>query len=455
MDEHRNLAFILRLPDELLESIICSIFSVKVCQSSPYIRSYYDRHETRFGMMASLCLVCRRLYALSMPYLYADLIVACGLGSVQPGSVTKLLHRSCRRNPSLWPLCRRLIVHYRDDLHARDLNKPGNPLYYVAIDLTAWLVETRCFVLFGMGDDERGWDLLRQALTSFRSLTELALVHGDSYRIDYLRVLETLDELGWSQIRTLALDGVFTGGSLSERKWRTAPFTMLKIRSFMETPQRLEDLVRRPAVLEHFDLQFTFGSCYGVMGAYHEWSLAILQPILAIHCHTLRAIKIRCINVGGLSGFDLRSFERLEELTLSSAATGHAYRKYSADDHLLANLLAPRLRRFYWDLTLEDQQCCESLADFGLAEQSWLRALACAATRQQCQLQEIGIKYTPDGAYDCDMEYPWDRMDALDRELEPNGIRVSYNPPSISREEYLVIREKAMAWKRVIELGDG
>lgn len=168
-----------------------------------------------------------------------------------------------------------------------------------------------------------------------------------------------------------------------------------------------------------------------------------MQPILAIHKSTLRSISISCINVAGLDGFDLHEFENLEELSLSYQST-----KGTVDIHLIPNFLAPQLRVFHWDLTLEDQQCNENLGDFQQKEEDWLRRLALTAITQGCPLRRIEITFTPLYTYYFDGVYPWDRMDALGRELQPHGIQVGYNPPCTSREGYMEIWNRTMARKK-------
>lgn len=216
----------------------------------------------------------------------------------------------------------------------------------------------------------------------------------------------------------------------------TGRFTTLKLENFLQTPDFLKVLVRWPARLEKFTLEHTYSACYSVIGLYDDWSLAVLQPTLTIHKSTLRTIKIRCINVGGLTGFDLRDFEKLQELSLSYQTT-----RGTTDIHLIPNLLAPQLRVFHWDLTLEDQQCNESFDFFQQNEEDWLRTLALTAIEQGCPLRRIEIKFTPMYSSPIGV-YPWDRMDALGRELQPHGIKVCYNNPSMSREEYMEILEK-------------
>ncbi|KAL6237198.1 hypothetical protein BDW75DRAFT_88463 [Aspergillus navahoensis] len=439
MNAPPNRAYILRLPDELLENILR--YACSFLDGTIYERSYGQRPETRYYTLASWSLICRRLYPIVTSFLYADLLIACSTPGVQHESVSKLLHRSCRQNPALWDLCQRLIVHYRDS-GVIPCEKQRNPLYYIANDFTTWFTAAKSFALFGLGRDERAWQLLRQGLCRFRSLMELSLIYGINYDMDLWRVVDTVSELACPELRTLALRGVSTGSSMeramSQRKPRTGQIRILKLRCFLGTPADLEELVKWPLVLEEFHLEFTFGDDYGESGKYSHWSLATLQPILAINKSTLRSIKIRAINVGGLTGFDMREFERLEELSLSSATICRKYKHWESEDHSLSVLLGPRLYAFELDMTLEDQQHCESLDDFGEIEENWLRALGHLAVRQRRPLREIRIQFAPyahvsSGFHD---RYPWDRMDDLDRELRPNGIRVRYTPPTLSREQF-------------------
>jgi hypothetical protein len=206
----------------------------------------------------------------------------------------------------------------------------------------------------------------------------------------------------------------------------------------MGTPDDLTELFQWPEVLEEFHLQYMFGDNYSDGGAYDSWSLATLRSILIIHKSTLRSIKIRALNIRGLAGFDVREFERLEELSLSSSIICRLYKAWQHDDHTLSALVGPRLRSFELVLTLEDQQHCESLGDFGETEENWLRALAHFAIRKQYPLREIRIQFAPYKyeTLDFDCRYPWDRMDDLDRELQLHGIRVHYSPPTVSRAEF-------------------
>ncbi|KAL3429563.1 hypothetical protein BDV09DRAFT_190015 [Aspergillus tetrazonus] len=428
MNALRDRTCILRLPNELLESISRYAYPP-------------ERRKERYRTLASWCLICRRLYPLVLSHLYGDLIVSCNPPEVQHESVSKLLHRSCRQNPALCGLCQRLTLYYHD-YAASYQEEMGNPLYYIANDFTTWFTGVRSLTLFELRDNERVWQLLRQGLCKFRSLTELSLRQAYRYDIDFWRVVDMISELAYPQLRTPALYGVNIRDSSArekaQRKPRTSRIRSLKLQCFMGTPDDLEELFQWPEVLEEFHLQYTFGDNYSDGGAYDSWGLATLRPILAIHKSTLRSIKIRALNIRGLAGFDVREFERLEELSLSSSIICRLYKAWKHDDHTLSTLVGPRLRSFELDLTLEDQQHCESLGDFGEMEENWLRALAHFAVRQEYPLREIRIQFAPYGyeTSDLDGRYSWDRMDDLDRELQLHGIRVHYSPPTVSRAEF-------------------
>jgi hypothetical protein len=66
-------------------------------------------HTRNVKSAAPLPLVCRRLYTLAMPYLYADIHVSCYRDRGSLPAATRL-HRSMRRNPALWGLCHRMLV---------------------------------------------------------------------------------------------------------------------------------------------------------------------------------------------------------------------------------------------------------------------------------------------------------------------------------------------------------
>ncbi|KAJ5817489.1 hypothetical protein N7447_007497 [Penicillium robsamsonii] len=428
-------AFILELPDEVLDAIICA--------TGPAAHTGSDGAYgfKVYGMGTVLSLVCKRFYRIAVPYMYADLVINTSDKTWGvPKQVFKKLHRSFRDNPLLWPLCRHLIVSY-DTTNVNNL--------YVATDCITWLIAVRALTFWGL-TDRKAWDLVRLATEQKSSCNSLSLCSANYYDLDLLLVIDILGDFKSGflpDLQTLCLRGISLYGdqlcqeALGE-KAGTAPFTKLELRNFLLTPKSLEGLVRWSRRLEEFELKFTFGDDFATPGLYKDWSLATLQPILSLHRKTLRSLTLDAINCPGIHGLDLRQFENLDELSLSSQITGHQQRRYGNEYFEPPDgLLAPRLRVFHWDLTLVDQQCCEGFDGFGQVEEDWLRQLARRAIQRGCPLRKIEIKFTPgEWSFDSDV-YPWDRMDAIGRELRPHGVELSYNPPSVSKEWFLKIVE--------------
>jgi hypothetical protein len=153
--------------------------------------------------------------------------------------------------------------------------------------------------------------------------------------------------------------------------------------------------------------------------------------------------------VGLLAGVDFTQFVSLRELSLSYWATG-------ADKEAAGGLLAPGLERFEWVFDGDDGRMVY-LEHFGQAEEDFLRELATTAAAREVPLGRIDVVYTPtpgvvnlsrislatgsdqdmDGLSSEDrLEYPWDRMDKLAGEFGALGIRLAYNRPSVTREEF-------------------
>ncbi|RDW63228.1 uncharacterized protein DSM5745_10339 [Aspergillus mulundensis] len=429
---------LLRLPDELLHQIFG--YAAGALKDTFACRGWYTAREKVF---ADWCLLCRRLYPIARAFLYANVDVNCVFS---PSRHEWLLgqHQSFQRYATLRPLVRNLTVHYE--------GPSINTLPYVATDLIAWCTHVRSFSLSGLGSDDQAWMMLRQGLFNFQTLMELSLADPRKFNLDLELLLGTLDELACPQLTTLSLNGIgnrrLRDRPNSPGEPLTAALTTLKLRNFLATPADLEALVRRPTRLQNFELQYTFpeASSYDQKGASTDWSLATLQPILSIHKASLRSIKLNHINRGGLAGFDMRDFERLEMLSLSTATVCSASRLYDYDEHVLDVLFAPNLRALELDFareykshtSLDSYSRREGLEDFDEAEERWLHTLAHMAIRKRCPLREIKVIFRP-RRYDESQSaarYPWDRMDDLDEELRPYRIRICYNTPTVSRAEF-------------------
>ncbi|CAI7642834.1 unnamed protein product [Penicillium viridicatum] len=441
MDINHSLdrAFILKLPDELLSMIISPM--APIIDDLEYLREQYQPYK----MAVALSLVCQRFYRLTMPYLYAELVINTGYNTWRrPAHISKYLHRTFRENPLLWKLCRHLTVAY---------DKSNIDNLYAVTDCLTWLTAARSLTFRGL-EGKKAWELLRLSAEHISGCNILSLDANYRYNLHLPFVIDALGDFKSGflpNLQTLKLRGVsIYGDQICQDELRekagTAPFTKLQLRSFLLTPKSLEALVRWPRRLEEFELKFPSGDDFATSGLYSAWSLATLQPILYIHRKTLRSIKLYALHKNGFDGFDLREFENLEKLSLASSFSGHPLFHWDGSFEPPDSLLAPHLRVFHWDLTLLDQQCCEVLRDFGQAEEDWLRLLARKAIKHGCPLQKIEITFNPvvdEYSSITDKVYPWDRMDAMGADLRPHGIEVSYDTPTVSRERYSRLLERA------------
>ncbi|CAI7665522.1 unnamed protein product [Penicillium glandicola] len=428
-------AFILKLPDEVLDTIIGAM--------APVIHDprCFREHYQVYGMATVLSLVCRRFYRIAVSHLYAELVISASDDTQgQPNQFLRHLHRSFRENPSLWKLCRHLTLTY-------DKSNTGN--LYVATDCFTWLTAVKTLTFRGL-EGKKAWELLQSATKHMPSCNALSISarHVGNYDLHLLFVIDALGDFKpgiFPHLQKLRLSGVsFYGDQMCQaelkKKAGTAPFTKLQLRSFLLSPESLEALVRWSRRLEEFELRYSFGDDFGSPGLYSDWSLATMQPILSIHRKILRSIKLYGLNRGGMDGFDLRKFENLEELSLSAQLSGHQCSNGKRIPEPPDRLLSPRLGAFRWDFTILDQQYSEMFSDFGQAEEDWLRLFAHKALQHGCPLHRIDIKFTPeDDIYGAgDEVYPWDRMDSIKTDLRQYGIEVSYNPPCVGSDRFFM-----------------
>lgn len=111
-----------------------------------------------------------------------------------------------------------------------------------------------------------------------------------------------------------------------------------------------------------------------------------------------------------------------------------------------AALLAPNLDTFEWVFDTDDKRML-FVNDFGEAEADFLRRLAKAAVERKVPLRRIAIVFTPAPMVgtrppfllneSSDMkEYTWDRIDRLAQDVGRLGIELTYNKPSVSRNQF-------------------
>lgn len=204
-------------------------------------------------------------------------------------------------------------------------------------------------------------------------------------------------------------------------------------------------LLRWPARLERF-------TCLGrTRFGYSPLDLRCVWSALVPHLLSLASIRIGSVpNPDAysslsdlLAGVDFTLFESLTFLSLSYWVTGAGTGE--------ASLLAPHLETFEWIFDADDKRPL-FLNRFDQQEEDFLRRLVTAAVRQKVPLRKIAIVFTPAprikiqhgeaslymGSTETDfsLEYPWDRMDRLAAEIRHWGIELTYNKPSVSREEF-------------------
>lgn len=168
--------------------------------------------------------------------------------------------------------------------------------------------------------------------------------------------------------------------------------------------------------------------------------LPMIQSWLQIHQYTLKYIRIGYLpfkKTGPL--FDASRFPNLEQLHLSRWHMSCDLDTAKADVDLL---LGPKLRKFLWDFDStgpHPRQRCSSFSD---KEEQWVRFLAQTAIARDHGLEEIWIEFTPADKGEEGGIYPWDRMDRLQTEVRFSDLKVKYNEPSLSKDEWIEEMER-------------
>ncbi|KAL2016207.1 hypothetical protein VTK56DRAFT_4064 [Thermocarpiscus australiensis] len=366
-------------------------------------------------------------------------------------------------NPSLRELCTDMVL---------DMEHPGwaqDSLFGCAKSLVEWFGNTKSLRLHEAFSGEqmaRTRTLLSSASRSMRRLERLAFTARRT-RLTLHRVydfeLQKLMIHRFPNLKQLHLAGLTKGGSDSfdlpslNRKQTMVkyfrgkgPVMELSIRDYYERRHAFAQLVGWPARLEKFTClgQSRFG--------YSSLDLRTVWSGLVRHMPSPQSIRIgsianqmpRSAMSGMLAGIEFTLFESLTFLSLSYWTTG--------SDSGEVSLLAPRLETFEWSFDAEDNRLLH-LDHFQQAEEDFMRRLAHAAAERKIPLRRIDIVFTPApvvglmkdagaeflGITEASLEYPWDRMNRLAEELRSFGIQLTYNKPSVIREEYEVAVLKA------------
>ena len=423
---------ILELPHELLTRIIQL--------SQPSVES--DVRE-QHGAALSLIRACRRFRQIATIYLYDELDVQFGQSNVvdsKKQEATKLLHRTLEENPPLRPLCRTLwlaLHHMNPDHVAAQID--------MALDFVLWLNGVRRLSISGSPADFRDdWPILPTAIASMPHLNELSVQNQLWGVVRLHKLLDTLPCPPTLKLSGRFLDTVAFDTFDFAEKEGTALFNSLVVYDWDETPQDLSLLLKWPARLEQFSYLFQremgWGALWSANLLLFGWSLD--TPSLSSICRALEPHRtsLRSLTIGppgkyDLEEFELTRFDKLEELSLARTATG-------GDDeaHRVAKFLAPNLETFRW--TFAESCAVTTLSDWFYSRR-WLRAFIQAARSGGCPLRLIEIEYSPLAVFGDrkrrepqTFEYPWDELARIRSELQPAGIHLLYDPPSITRHQF-------------------
>ncbi|KAH8897326.1 hypothetical protein GQ53DRAFT_837973 [Thozetella sp. PMI_491] len=448
---------ILRLPDELLRDIISLVHSASSADHVFYLREDVPGPNCASlvqNQVLALTLVCRRLNRIATPTLYSalDICISSWIKDKRKMS-TALLRRTLIENPSLRAFCATVEVY---DMIAEEGNSPVTATK--AAEVLTWLTAARTFRFMGSlsytGGDHLA--IIELALKHMAVLTDL-YVYDSEFGIDLVLLCRAVKSASSTFLRTLEIDGAWhKGGDAFMNQLQTlslsSKFSEVKLSSFLHTPAVLDAFLRCIATLERLTFKCT------MYRDDHDnitpWSLGSLQPTLERHRHTLRHLDVRSIaprldKRDPLYGFNLSSFEALETLSLNVSSTG-------VDTTHVECLVAPRLKKFHWDFSSEDDDLPMTLSSIRQEEEEWLRALAMAFVRKKAPLSEILVTYEPQcqlgGFSDGIAIYPWEHFDAVASDVRPYGITVSYNTPVLNWVEFLQLlnthRRTAMAYQR-------
>ncbi|KAJ4116163.1 hypothetical protein NW768_011136 [Fusarium equiseti] len=206
----------------------------------------------------------------------------------------------------------------------------------------------------------------------------------------------------------------------------TAPFKKLELDKFGLPSKVLEALVRWPKELHALSCHPTISQIDS-----REWTWDILQPIFNIHMASLRELHIYDLYLEDhIELADLTGFTMLERLILPAKLTG-------LDKRYIPCIIAPNLQFFKWQVEYEDGD--QRIIDE--EHEEWVRAVVEFAAKQQQKLKTIFIDvgYSSWELLGSVSVYPWDLLNDIDRDSERFGIRIRYDEPDISREEFEVV----------------
>jgi F-box-like len=415
---------ILRLPNELLSQI----FAIAIA---------YDQNG--FGLRVyktalSLSIICRRFHPLVQPLLYRHISLGTFVGFVPPKLPAKRFYRTMKSNPSLRLLCERLDIHV-------DAIRP-NPKaddFLLANETLPWLRNVRTLHLHGGFDRADSWPMLLNAICHMPLIEDLSLSRETFVGPSLIRIGS---ELELPRLRRLSLSGAMGGEEnnttsqfqplpsfvRTDRK-RTATLTDLCLNAIECRPDILQEFLTWPAALERFTL---YGLSCSVARTYDWYDFTAMEAILRTQRHSLRNICLGALKRDTCFP-RLSDFPNLEEIWLS------AYNFPSSPKEAAERLANERLRILSIDCDFEREDSVP-IQNFGIEQVRYIQSLAFYASSLKVPLCTICIKFSPCPDYTgnriYDGAYPWDLMDELREGVKQYGIEISYNSPTVSRENF-------------------
>lgn len=210
-----NQACILRLPDELLGNII----EIATAFHRPNIRihhvlAFHRSLGSTLQCQTILALVCRRFNQIVTPMMYCHISIfirSHHLPRKRQEEAACKLHRTLRANPSLWPLCRTLLVNFEGFFRSVKSGYVERD-YHIATDLVIWLTSTE-EVHFEISDNSNigdAWTLAQLVLKHMPRLKGLALSDPSNHSIQLSHVYRALQGPSCLALKTLNLGGIST-----------------------------------------------------------------------------------------------------------------------------------------------------------------------------------------------------------------------------------------------------
>ncbi|KAF7563615.1 hypothetical protein G7046_g524 [Stylonectria norvegica] len=390
--------FILKLPDELLEEIL-SLAEPSVTSRTP-----------KFTNLAAIALVCRRFNRISTCQLYSHVKVS---DTESDCTRNEKLLRSFHGNPGLRLHCERLT--YASLLvHVRHLH----------------------FVLY------RRWnDLARDAYRmAMRNTRHLEYVFDKGWLWDdFVSMVRILAQTSATSLRVLQLQCHEMPSS--PPRWKSftdlaglGTFTTLKLSGPGFCDEVLRYLLEWPAKLERFE----FPSMFRTASTLSLSTINALLPAIASHKATLQFADLSFMHPTTVGSFNAAEFANLEELVVSVSSSY----PIPSDAH---KLLGPRLKKIVLsciDRTHFEQEQEYAPTDFN---EGLVVGISDAASLG-FPLETIHLSFVVFRPSDessilewMDMEYPWDKVDALARSLRRDtGINLTYDEPDFTRNEFKV-----------------